>query len=93
MPALTPIATIAPTHIEVCVDCLHYLAGNGVYDDNGDTRTAAHGDAIEALWGDAYGIVIGNDFHGFSWASCDGCGSRLGGDRFAAVALARAFHA
>lgn len=27
------------------------------------------------------------DNHGFSWSDCDGCGSTLGGDRYAATAI------
>ena len=34
--------------------------------------------------GDAYGDEYGDD-EGFSWRRCDGCGSTLGGDRYAAT--------
>ena len=34
--------------------------------------------------GDAYGDEYGEDL-GFSWHRCDGCGSTLGGDRYAAT--------
>lgn len=68
------------TTLEICVDCLFYLANGEVTDGEGNDITAAHGAAIASVWGDAERDPW------FSWSSCDGCGSTLGGDREYATA-------
>lgn len=55
-------------------------------DDNPNTRHAA---LIEENWPIAEGwhVTYDGEDLGFSMSSCDGCGSRLGGDRFRAHAM------
>lgn len=73
--------------LDVCTDCLMVLA-NGVSDDHGERAAAG----METVWGDDQpGLVAACVDDGcdcsetgdgwFSWQSCDGCGSVLGGDR------------
>lgn len=76
------------THdLAVCTDCVQIIA-NGEISDGTDT-----GDQVAAAqvvkWGDlAAHMVLGDtDEPWFSWSSCDGCGSPLGGDRFNAHIL------
>ena len=67
--------------VEVCVDCL-VLDANGP--DELDSEYLAR---VEAY--DRGGQITNNCPEGcegwFSWESCDGCGSTLGGDRHPAV--------
>jgi hypothetical protein len=69
--------------IEICVDCLTYLANGEVFDANGEDIAVNHAAKITGVWGDNF-PTLGGDDAGFSWQSCDGCGTRLGGDRFTA---------
>ena len=81
--------TTATTEIQVCVDCLTVTA-NGELLDGGPGSVAEHVRRMTALWGDDVEIVPGSDDEGsFSWSSCDGCGSTLGGDRYTAYAIER----
>lgn len=77
------------THdIRICVDCLMFTANGELADPDGDLD--AHVAAMEEQWPSANGwdvIPTCDDEGGFSWSQCDGCGSRLGGDRFDAVAM------
>ena len=63
--------------ILVCVGCA-MLAANG--EDIGDG-----GDGVPPLdgWDNGWLLVVGEPW-GFATSPCDGCGSRLGGDRFIA---------
>lgn len=81
------------THeLAVCTVCLHLLA-NGEYNDGTDAAEVASAGMVR-IWGDdARHLVPGggrdddDGERGFSWCSCDGCGSPLGGDRYQAYAL------
>lgn len=86
-----------PVSLSICVDCLFFLA-NGV--ENDETERAAK--RITRKWSATnitLGKLHDECEHpdtdedrtdceslGFSWYSCDGCGSGLGGDRYAATA-------
>jgi hypothetical protein len=73
--------------IDVCVDCVQVLA-NGV--ENDEQARAAEGMARN--WPDGQ-LVLGcapnccgeDSSPWFSWQSCEGCGSPLGGDRMHAT--------
>lgn len=82
---------VTETHaLEVCSDCIFLLANGEVTDSNGDDTTAAHAAKMAAVWGERFDIVPSGEEEeeaSFSWQSCDGCGSTLGGDRFAATAF------
>lgn len=73
--------------IRICTDCLCYLANGDVPEERPDLRAE-----IAKWWpdgpkGEWWGLVpVGEDEGCFSWASCDACGSTLGGGRFDAVA-------
>lgn len=70
----------------VCCDCLHYLANGDIPDE----RPTLASD-IERIWSpaDRYTLVCGDSDRDdeFSRASCDCCGSTLGGSRHHAAAL------
>jgi len=76
--------------ISICVDCLIFLANGDDQSEAGDIA-----ERIEAQWSeedpDLHWEIVPNcpeDCDGwFSWSSCDGCGSHLGGDRHPAVAI------
>lgn len=71
------------TDISICNDCVLIIA-NGV--DSPEQEEIAI--AMDKLWGDTQ-ITLNNseeDEGNFSWESCEGCGSPLGGDRYPAVA-------
>jgi hypothetical protein len=79
------------TALEVCSDCLFWLANGEVTDSNGDDITAAHVAKMVTVWGEGFDITPGSigadDGEAFfSWRQCDGCGSTLGGDRHSATA-------
>jgi hypothetical protein len=87
---VSDVATIVADGLELCV-CCTLLVANGECCEDSD----AHSDAQVAQLGEgregAAGLVLAcdEDCEGwFSWSSCDGCGSRLGGDRHPAVILA-----
>jgi hypothetical protein len=71
--------------LELCVDCTHVLA-NGVESE----EHARAADAMTSKWGPGWLLLLnhpeGGDVAYFSWKDCDGCGSRLGGMRFTAIA-------
>lgn len=74
------------TELEVCTMCIHLLA-NGEYDD-GTNAVVIVADGIRRTWGaNVSHLVPGSSDLGFSWSSCDGCGSTLGGNRHEASAL------
>lgn len=87
------------TELEVCTVCICLIA-NGEYTSDPEAEQQA-ADGMARVWGeDARHLVPGGhveDCDGtelcgcvdpwFSWSSCDGCGSGLGGDRHRAVAL------
>jgi len=73
--------------MEICIDCVIAHA-------NGDfTGMDADREAEVRAGMDRTGhLIIVDDENGvidqyFSWSRCDGCGTRLGGDRVKAVAL------
>lgn len=75
--------------VSVCVDCTYVLA-NGELPGDSETTLAEHVAAMNEREPDATDITL-NAPEGdeepffFSWSSCDGCGSTLGGDRHPAV--------
>lgn len=79
--------------IAVCTDCLMLLANAEAFDAEGNEITEQVGANIQDLWGNTE-ITLGSvddtedtaDEGYFSWSSCDGCGSTLGGDRYTATA-------
>lgn len=85
--------------LEICADCLFYLANGEVTDAEGNDITAEHAAKMAARWGTEFAITPGSlecarcspeDGAScepwFSWRRCDGCGSTLGGDREHATA-------
>ena len=70
--------------VSVCVDCVSYLA----YGEGHENVPTGHGDLVWAQWGSApmeLGCPVaccGDEPESwFSWGQCQGCESRLGGDR------------
>lgn len=68
--------------LSVCVDCL-MMQANGTLGQGDDAADHAHAELMAAQWPDH--DLANNCPEGcegsFSWQSCDGCGSTLGGDR------------
>lgn len=83
--------------LSVCVDCTGMIA-NG--DPGGETDPEAHAEKMSKQWPPAEGwnLVLHCSEHpdgcegSFSWSSCDGCGSQLGGDRHHAIAMRERSH-
>lgn len=82
--------TLTPTPIDICTDCLFVLA-NGAEDD---AQTAAAERLADRWPGESpvttpavtLGRMDGAETEpSFSWQPCEGCGSRLGGDRHPAT--------
>jgi hypothetical protein len=79
--------------IDVCVDCLNWIA-NGTLPDDGvrDDINANSIDAITTAPGidEGYRVepVSGDDEGFFSHQSCDACRRRFGGRRYRAVMIA-----
>ena len=78
-------ATREPFVLEVCSDCLQWLA-NGEVENPDESFNADYLDGREITLGAVRGVCDGCDDDGqceswFSWRRCDGCGSALGGDR------------
>lgn len=75
--------------ISICADCVMLIANGELIDDGIDAKGDALDAAIEAIWPYEQGweLSVGNDTHGFSWSSCDSCGSHLGGERHEAYAM------
>jgi hypothetical protein len=84
-----------PTDIEVCTDCILLIA-NGETTDGDGIAADKHAKRMEAVWGIPVDITLGgrddieDDDPHFSWKPCEGCGSPLGGDRYAATAWTEA---
>lgn len=62
-----------------CTDCLILIANGDTPPELDETATAAWLAEIDRRWGDTP-LTVGDEA-GFSWSSCDCCGSTLGGDR------------
>ena len=90
-----------PCELSICVDCMMVLAnGESTYSDD-ESERVHHAGMAEQLgdYDVTLGRLTPNDVcegseHdsdcvcdqlGFSWSLCDGCGSKLGGDRYAAT--------
>lgn len=79
----------APLEIDICPDCL-YTDANG-WDEYNTGRPLPHPAPLNRL--DGFLIGYGPNLEpSFSWQPCDGCGSTLGGDRYA-VTIVEAPHA
>ena len=66
---------------DVCVDCAMFIANGETPEDNPEFT-------LLPGW-DGWHVVLDSNDDGdthFSWSSCEGCGSRLGGDRLPAAA-------
>ena len=62
--------------LECCTDCVYAVA-------NGEETTEGHFARMDAYQGEEPGhLAYGGESLGFSWSTCDGCGSRLGGERY-----------
>lgn len=79
---------------------LGIIRGEGIHlftwdgDDHDENPTTRHAALIEEQWpsADGWELVAGtceDDDYEFSWASCDACGTRLGGTRHTAHAMRR----
>ena len=90
------MATIDADELEFCVDCVMLIANGEVFDSDGNDIGPSVANAQTAIWGTgingAMGLVLNSHCKEcigeeeacegwFSWSSCDGCGSTLGGDR------------
>lgn len=87
----TPARHFETFEFEWCTDCL-MMDANGTLGDVSEEADVAHAAAMEVQWPTADGWhthnVCDEDCEGsFSWSTCDGCGSHLGGDRHPAVAM------
>lgn len=75
------------TELSVCTDCAMLIANGEEPPES--KEPGEHAALIDARW-HGYYLALGagdeDDDRGFSMRSCDGCGSHLGGDRFAATA-------
>lgn len=84
--------------MRICADCLGHLANGecgSCHQESGHDReplSAVPADDNVTLGmfredhaADCDSDECGCEDLGFSWSSCDGCGSRLGGDRYAAT--------
>ncbi len=77
--------------IEVCADCLMFLANGEVPED--DTREKALIEGLQRNWGSksAHGpgchVLATSENRGLSWRRCEGCGDIRGGNRHKAVVL------
>lgn len=81
------MASISIDSLAVCEDCAQIIANGEIsaYEDNGAAVAAAQ----VAQWGEHAAHLVLGDLEGswFSWESCEGCGSTLGGERHSACIL------
>ncbi len=68
------------TDIQVCADCILYIANGDLPED--DNSNGWRPEQFETKW-KGYQVCAGysDQDNEFSWSSCDGCGSVLGGSR------------
>lgn len=71
--------------IEVCADCLLFIANGDLPEDDGDADRVVAG--VASLGGHVVAGGPDGDDAGFSWRACECCGG-LAGDRFYASILA-----
>ena len=80
------MTTTETYEIDVCTDCLMFLANGDVPEDNPHNWSP---DDIDRQWpqrpGERTWIALGDSEQHFSWRRCEGCGSSLGGDRHPAT--------
>jgi hypothetical protein len=68
----------------ICADCVMMLA-NGELGQGDAKADLEHAEKMAALWGPGELTQDYSDGESwFSWSACGGCGSTLGGDRYAA---------
>ncbi len=93
------MTTDQPSALAVCSDCIMILANGECTYANDEAERIHHEGMAKHING--YEVMVGatRDRHedgcdlqgcqcedlGFSWRACDGCGSPLGGDRYAAT--------
>ena len=77
-------------NLSVCVDCAMMLANGTIGGEDNDADNA-HAVKMAEQWPSPWVLVLtlSDDDSHFSWQDCDGCGSRLGGDRLDASAYER----
>lgn len=74
-----------PIPIEICCDCLQWIANGEGPEDNPNDWTPPEGEyTLGWLHYPEDHDPEDQDNLGFSWSSCDACNSHLGGDRYAA---------
>lgn len=72
--------TLTPSEIEICQDCLLILVNGEGPDDV--AKALAHRWPVGTITLGRLGSDEDQFDAFFSWQSCDGCGSTLGGDRY-----------
>lgn len=77
--------------LAVCVDCALFFGGaDEITDAAGNDISAEMAERTHAVHGDAVARIVlatDSDDTWFSWSSCDGCESKLGGMRQTAIVL------
>jgi hypothetical protein len=73
------------TDLQVCHDCIMYIANGDLPDDNPANWQP---EQVDRAW-QGYQLALGDSDKDdeFSWSPCEGCGSRLAGNRFHCVAI------
>lgn len=89
------MALVNGVTLDVCVDCYLCLVNDECGSDScqhmskaGDgplTPGCLDCERCECCESTVCDCVNGDRGHGFSWRTCDGCGSTLGGDRYPVV--------
>ncbi len=68
-------------NVNICTDCLTMVESG--WDEKLIGRPVPDPVPMSLLTGAIYGSVSDADLGSFSWRHCDGCGSTLGGVRYA----------
>lgn len=70
--------------LSICTDCLMLEANGETPPDFDEATTVEYLDRVTRASEGGH-VALGGEHQGFSWSSCDLCGSGLGGDRYAAT--------